>query len=159
MKLGQAMRAFSDPFDPISADTLEGDITSVKLVLAFSRNLNDYPEIVEHVREIETAVAAQEESWSQIFSPVVVSFSCNNTVEEDMYDPVQKGTINEFGDAVRWVGGPNRQFEKMMRWVMEEYPNALVFMKEFDTVPQMDNHFNELLDEIVDKEPFYMLGR
>ena len=61
--------------------------------------------------------------------------------------------------STRWVAGPNRQFQKMMRWVMENIPNAVVFMKEFDTIPQMDNHFGNLMDEINENQPFYMLGR
>ena len=31
-------------------------------------------------------------------------------------------------------------------------------MKEFDTTPQMENHFGNLFDEIAQNEPFYMLG-
>ena len=77
-----------------------------------------------------------------------------------MYDPSLQGTVDEFGEPVRWVSGPNRQFEKMMRWVMNRIPNGLVFMKEFDTVPQMDNHFGNLLGQIINHhEPLYMLGR
>ena len=70
-----------------------------------------------------------------------------------------RGTVDEYGESVRWVAGPNRQFEKMMRWVMENIPNGLVFMKEFDTVPQMDNHFGNLLEEVYKSMPFYVLGR
>ena len=62
-------------------------------------------------------------------------------------------------EAVRWVDGPNRQFEKMMRWVAETVPRAMVFVKEIDTVPQKDNHYVNLLGEIDDKEPFFVLGR
>ena len=75
-----------------------------------------------------------------------------------MYDPSRQGVIDEFGEPVRWVAGPNRQFEKMMRHVMENIPNSFVFMKEFDTTPQMENHFGNLFDEIAQNEPFYMLG-
>ena len=76
-----------------------------------------------------------------------------------MYDPSTQGVIDEFGEPVRWVAGPNRQFEKMMRHVMENIPNSFVFLKEFDTTPQMENHFGNLFDEIAQNEPFYMLGR
>jgi hypothetical protein len=160
MKLRQAMEGFTAPFDAItSVDGAYSTIQPIKLVLAFSRDLQDYAELEAQVSEVQAVVAAQEESWTRFFTPNVESFNCNNTLEEDMYDPSQQGKVDEFGDAVRWVGGPNRQFEKMMRWVMENIPNAVVFMKEFDTVPQMDNHFGNLLDEIIQKEPFYMLGR
>ena len=47
----------------------------------------------------------------------------------------------------------------MMRHVMDIVPNGIIFMKEFDTVPQVDNHYGILLDEIQQNEPFYMLGR
>ena len=160
MKLREAMKGFAAPFDAItSVDDTYSTIQPIKLVLAFSRDLQDYPEVESQVVEVRAAVAAQEESWTRYFTPNVESFNCNNTMEEDMYDPSRQGKVDEFGDAVRWVGGPNRQFEKMMRWVMENIPNAIVFMKEFDTVPQMDNHFGNLLDEIIEKQPFYMLGR
>ena len=128
-------------------------------MLAFSRNLDDFPDISEHVAGVQATVAAQEEPWTQYFHSDVRLFSCNNTEEEDLYNPSKQGTTDEFGDEVRWVEGPNRQFEKMMRWVMENIPDAMVFMKEFDTVPQVENHYVNLLHEIQNKKPFYMLGR
>ena len=128
MKLREAMEGFAAPFDAItSVDDTYSTIQPIKLVLAFSRDLQDYPEVESQVVEVRAAVAAQEESWTRYFTPNVESFNCKNTMEEDMYDPSQQGMVNEFGDAVRWVGGPNRQFEKMMRWVMENIPNAIVF--------------------------------
>jgi hypothetical protein len=150
-----AMEAFATPFVP-SNTILEANIT---LVLAFSKNLDDFPNISEHVAGVQAAVAAQNESWTKYFHSEVRLFSCNNTEEEDQYDPSKQGTIDEFGEVIRWVEGPNRQFEKMMRWAMENIPNAMIFMKEFDTVPQMDNHYINLLNEIQENEPFYMLGR
>jgi hypothetical protein len=155
MSLGKAMEAFASPFLP-STTILE---TKITLALAFSRNLRDFPEVESQVNKVSDAVAAQEEPWTQYFHSEVLLFSCNNTEKEDQYDPSKQGTIDEFGEVVRWVEGPNRQFEKMMRWVLENIPNAMVFMKEFDTVPQMDNHYMNLLNEIQENEPFYMLGR
>ena len=153
--LESAMQAFAFPFVP-SKDQLG---TKIKLVLAFSRTLSDYPEAEFYANEVSTIVAAQQEPWTQYFMPDVELFDCSNTESEDLYDPHQQGTMDEFGEEVRWVSGPNRQFEKMMRHVMDIVPNGIIFMKEFDTVPQVDNHYGILLDEIQQNEPFYMLGR
>merc|ERR1712159_592800 len=77
---------------------------------------------------------------------------------EDMYEPTQQGTVDEFGEPVRWVEGPNRQFEKMMRFVMDTIPNGIVFMKEFDTKARKDNHFGNLLEDVESQQPFMVLG-
>jgi hypothetical protein len=130
-----------------------------ELVLAFSRSMVNYPEAQAEIAAIQDTVATQEDKWTQFFKPTMNLISCNNTDEQDMYNPSLQGTVDEFGEPVRWVSGPNRQFEKMMRWVMNRIPNGLVFMKEFDTVPQMDNHFGNLLGQINHHEPLYMLGR
>jgi len=158
--LQDSMVSFSSKFEPFLDDANPTPaFEKLRLVLAFSRNLDDYPDARAEVKEIQAAVQAQEEAWTLFFAPQVDSFNCNNTDVTDLYDPSLQGTIDEFGTAVRWVAGPNRQFEKMMRWVMENIPNAVVFMKEFDTIPQMDNHFGNLMDEINENQPFYMLGR
>ena len=104
-------------------------------------------------------MAAQVEPWTRHFSPEIDTFNCNNTDDDDVYDPSLQGSVDEFGEDVRWVAGPNRQFEKIMRWVVMNIPNAVVFLKEFDSVPQMDNHFGAVVDEIHRSQPFYMLGR
>ena len=102
-------------------------------------------------------------AWTRHFITDVDIFSCDNTEEEDTYKPTLQGQVDEFGEPVRWVAGPNRQFEKMMRRVMEnipdDYSERLVFMKVFDTVPQRDNHFGNLLEEVYQNTPFYVLGR
>ena len=75
-----------------------------------------------------------------------------------MYEPTLQGTVDEFGEPVRWVEGPNRQFEKMMRFVMDTIPNGIVFMKEFDTKARKDNHFGNLLEDVESQQPFMVLG-
>ena len=129
------------------------------LVLAFSRDLDDFLEARQQAEDIEAAVAAQEETWTKYFKPKVEIYSCNNTAREDTYIPALQGQNDAAGEPVQWVEGPNRQFEKMMRRVMENIPDAVVFMKEFDTVPQMDNHYGKLLQEVQQNRPFHMLGR
>jgi hypothetical protein len=155
--LDQAMESFANPFEPFSLG--EGTPPKLQLVLAFSRDLNDYPAALGEVNAVLAAIETQEQPWTHHFDSKVQVLNCNNTDEQDMYDPSLQGTVDEFGEPVRWVSGPNRQFEKMMRWVMNRIPNGLVFMKEFDTVPQMDNHFGNLLGQINHHEPLYMLGR
>jgi hypothetical protein len=144
---------------PKTVISLSNATTLSRLVLAFSRNLDDYPEAKERSLGIQAAIEAQEEPWTRYFSPDVALLSCDNDEEDDLYSPEQQGTSDEFGNAVRWVNGPNRQFEKMMRFVMEQIPNGLVFVKEFDTLPQMNNHFGNLLEEIYRNQPFNILGR
>ena len=143
----------------IIAPTRAPTMPKTTLVLGFSRNLKDHPDDSRHADEIQAAVAAQEEPWTRYFKPKVVIVNCNNTQEKDTYKASLQGREDEFGEPVRWVEGPNRQFEAMMRWVMRHIPEAMVFMKEFDTVPQMDNHFGNLLKDIKRNQPFYMLGR
>jgi hypothetical protein len=155
-KLLSSMEAFISPFEPFSSEHL---LQKIKLVLAFSRDLDDYHDARDEVAELQNYVAAQAEPWTRHFYPQIDSFSCNNTDDSDMYDPSLQDTVDEFGEVVRWVAGPNRQFEKMMRWIMSNIPNAIVFLKEFDSVPQMDNHFGTVIDEIHQSQPFYMLGR
>jgi hypothetical protein len=158
--LQDSMVSFSSKFVPFSdAANSTGAFEKLHLVLAFSRTLDDYPEALAEVQTIQAAVKAQDEAWTLYFAPDVLSFNCSNTDVTDLYDPSLQGTVDEYGESVRWVAGPNRQFEKMMRRVMENIPNGLVFMKEFDTVPQMDNHFGNLLEEVYKSMPFYVLGR
>ena len=154
--LGQSVKEFGFPLRPYSSQNPE---LTVKLVFAFSRNLDDFPDAVKAVTDVSTAVKAQKEPWTRYFNPEVQIINCNNTDAEDIYDPTLQGKVDEFGDPVRWVGGPNLQFQKMMRWMIENIPNGIVFMKEFDTVPQVDNHFGNLLAEIERNQPVYMLGR
>jgi hypothetical protein len=156
------MEAFASPFEPFSSQDnpfTAATQNKIYLVLAFSRNLDDYPTAKTQSMAIKADVEAQELAWTRHFITNVDLFSCNNTEEEDTYSPILQGQVDDFGEPVRWVAGPNRQFEKMMRRVMENIPNGLVFMKEFDTVPQMDNHFGNLLEEVYKSMPFYVLGR
>ena len=158
LKLLPTVEGFTTPSQPFTSINGSG-IPEITLVLAFSRSLDDYPEAMEIANEITAAVETQKEPWTRYFNPEVQIINCNNTDAEDIYDPTLQGNVDEFGDPVRWVGGPNLQFQKMMRWMIENIPNGMVFMKEFDTVPQVDNHFGNLLAEIERNQPVYMLGR
>ena len=165
-KLRVAIEAFASPFEPFSSKDnpfTAATQNKIYLVLAFSRNLDDYPTAKAQSMAIQADIEAQELAWTRHFITDVDVFSCDNTEEEDTYKPTLQGQVDEFGEPVRWVAGPNRQFEKMMRRVMEnipdDYSERLVFMKEFDTVPQRDNHFGNLLEEVYQNTPFYVLGR
>ena len=80
MNLPSAMEAFATPFVPSNVSLVQ----KITLALAFSRNLEDFPEVESQVNKVSAAVAAQKEPWTQYFHSDVRLFSCNNTEEEDL---------------------------------------------------------------------------
>jgi hypothetical protein len=123
---------------------------AVDILLYFSRSWELWPnakaQALEVVNNFENGLLA----WSHCFGRIIVD-TADMSVEEDKYDKSLRST-----DAL-WVNGPNRQFERGVKWAQRRNYHTLYLM-EPDSVPIKPYWLNSLEDEIRKYHPFSVLG-
>eukprot|EP00581_Thalassiosira_minuscula_P002176 CAMPEP_0183743102 /NCGR_PEP_ID=MMETSP0737-20130205/65044_1 /TAXON_ID=385413 /ORGANISM="Thalassiosira miniscula, Strain CCMP1093" /LENGTH=550 /DNA_ID=CAMNT_0025978707 /DNA_START=198 /DNA_END=1851 /DNA_ORIENTATION=+ len=133
-------------------DNLLEEITVAQpgLILTFPREGD--PQRYADVYAAYEKIKEMSEHWGCIKS--VDIFFAGLTVEEDTYSSY----FAELGGVLNWVNGPNRQFERVFRYVQSQTKYDLWYLMEPDVFPQKNYWLDNLLEEITVAQPFAILG-
>lgn len=139
-KLAESFELWPDPCGETRGD--------VDLYLVFSRNLEDAKktnDVVQNILEAHTA------PWRKCFREVT-ALSAGIHPEDDIYNPALQDT------NVKWVNGPNRQFERTFR-MLQQKEYEVMYLMESDSVPLKENWLSMLVQEMENLAPFSVMGR
>ena len=131
----------------------DGTCSSVGLVLSFPREPDRslYPKVFSSYESIKR-IMEKTDGWSGCVSTVELSFA-NITKEEDSYGDY----FSRPGGYRNWVNGPNRQFERLFRYIQSERFDVWYLM-EPDSYPRRNFWLDSLVNEIRTAAPFAILG-
>ncbi len=129
----------------------------VDLFLIYSQSLTVSIQAQTAIRAVEE-IFGQDEEWSRCISRVIgVGVELDPTV--DLY------LVNEQSTNLLWVNGPNRQFERTIRFLQDGKYNKydLMFLMEIDSVPVekywLDSLMHEIQESDTESSKFAILGR
>mmetsp|Transcript_26422 Transcript_26422/g.55787 ORF Transcript_26422/g.55787 Transcript_26422/m.55787 type:complete len:542 (-) Transcript_26422:97-1722(-) len=126
----------------------------IGLVLSFPRegDPHRYPEVYEAYKKIQE-MWRETNGWGGCISSVDLMFA-NIDKEYDIY----ANFFDKEEGYYNWVNGPNRQFERLFRFIQKTKKFDVWYLMEPDSHPRRDFWLDHLLEEVREKQPFAMLG-
>ena len=123
-----------------------GPRTDVDLVLVSSQKVVGNAAAMKAVNDIMNPVP----SWRGCFQNVKV-YGVGIDPKQDIY------IASAQEERADWVSGPNRHFEKTIRYVQGDYET--MYLMEGDSVPKKANWLDALMNEVEVQRPFAIIGR
>ena len=125
----------------------------VDIILIFSQTLSKSASALKAITRLHEIFEATN-GWNGCFDNF---YAIDVAIEPslDLYIPSQQM------ENINWVNGPNRQFERSVRTIQQNYFGhyECMYLMEGDSVPVKKYWLDALMDEIIKKQPFAILGR